>query len=279
MYRVAYRLRGCWVDAEDVVHQALVKTRVAWRRTRHAAGPRAAALAADAAMEGMAPTPATAEAAGADRVDESIADRLLLADVLQTLPRNQREVFVMRYLADFSEEDVARALGCSVDAVKERGDRGLQALQEQINRTQTLEGVAELGLEFLDDPHGHAIPVGARTGVVAAARRQPAQAAPGHRRQCRPRPRAGRRHRRRDLDRPQPHERVSTLVDPDHDRLDGDGPHDHRRSVDQQLDRSDRHDRHHGHTDHGRGDRAEQRPPRPRPRRRRPPSRRLPRRR
>lgn len=62
-------------------------------------------------------------AAGPDPV------RVDLYRALVGLPRRQREVVVLRHLADFSEADVAAALGCSVDSVKTHASRGLAALR------------------------------------------------------------------------------------------------------------------------------------------------------
>jgi RNA polymerase sigma factor (sigma-70 family) len=48
---------------------------------------------------------------------------------LVSLPRRQRQVVALRYLADLSEADVARGLGCSVGAVKRHARRGLEAMR------------------------------------------------------------------------------------------------------------------------------------------------------
>ena len=66
---------------------------------------------------------------------ESVATSLT---ALRKLPRRQREVVVLRYLADFSEADVAVALGCSVGTVKSQASRGLSALRNHFGgRTGT----------------------------------------------------------------------------------------------------------------------------------------------
>ncbi len=57
-------------------------------------------------------------------VDDRTAERGDLVAALRRLPRRQREVVVLRYLADFSEADVAAALGCSVGSVKTHASRG-----------------------------------------------------------------------------------------------------------------------------------------------------------
>ena len=52
-----------------------------------------------------------------------------LHHALGRLSRRQREVLVLRFLADLPEADVAQALGCSVGSVKQHAARGLAALR------------------------------------------------------------------------------------------------------------------------------------------------------
>jgi RNA polymerase sigma factor (sigma-70 family) len=54
---------------------------------------------------------------------------------LATLSRRQREVIVLRFLADLPEADVARALGCSVGSVKQHSSRGLANLRNSLGTT------------------------------------------------------------------------------------------------------------------------------------------------
>jgi RNA polymerase sigma factor (sigma-70 family) len=56
-------------------------------------------------------------------------ERVDLYRALDALPRRQRDVVVLRYLADMSEDDVARAIGCSVGTVKSNAARGRAALR------------------------------------------------------------------------------------------------------------------------------------------------------
>jgi RNA polymerase sigma factor (sigma-70 family) len=66
-------------------------------------------------------------------VDMHQAERIDLARALRRLPRRQREVVVLRYLADWSESDVAVALGISAGAVKSHASRGLAALRQHLD--------------------------------------------------------------------------------------------------------------------------------------------------
>jgi RNA polymerase sigma-70 factor (sigma-E family) len=54
-----------------------------------------------------------------------------LVRALLTLPPRQRAVLVLRYFDDLPEEEVARALGCSVGTVKSQSSRALARLRER----------------------------------------------------------------------------------------------------------------------------------------------------
>ena len=64
---------------------------------------------------------------------EDTATRLTLNDSLAALPKRQREVVGLRYLADLSEADTAKQLGISVGSVKQHGRRALQAMRERLD--------------------------------------------------------------------------------------------------------------------------------------------------
>lgn len=61
--------------------------------------------------------------------DIAAPDHIDLVRALLLLSPRQREVLVLRYLADFSEEATAKALGCSIGTVKTHASRGIQALR------------------------------------------------------------------------------------------------------------------------------------------------------
>jgi RNA polymerase sigma factor (sigma-70 family) len=52
---------------------------------------------------------------------------------LRQVSSRQRDVLVLRYLADLPEAEVAAALGCSVGTVKQHAHRGLRALRTNAN--------------------------------------------------------------------------------------------------------------------------------------------------
>ena len=59
----------------------------------------------------------------------SAIERVDLQRALLRLPKRQREVVVLRFLADLPEAEVAESLGCSTGTVKSHASRGLVALR------------------------------------------------------------------------------------------------------------------------------------------------------
>jgi RNA polymerase sigma-70 factor (sigma-E family) len=68
----------------------------------------------------------------ADRTD-TVALRDQLVRGLMALPARQRAVLVLRYFEDLSEQETARALGCSVGTVKSQSSRGLARLRDLVD--------------------------------------------------------------------------------------------------------------------------------------------------
>ena len=56
------------------------------------------------------------------------------AEAVATLPFRQRAVVVLRYYADLSEAEIARALDCRPGTVKSLGSRALAALAKEVGR-------------------------------------------------------------------------------------------------------------------------------------------------
>jgi RNA polymerase sigma-70 factor (sigma-E family) len=66
---------------------------------------------------------------GDDAAAVDLRDALVRA--LLTLPPRQRAVLVLRYFDDLPEDEVARALGCSVGTVKSQASRALTRLRDR----------------------------------------------------------------------------------------------------------------------------------------------------
>jgi RNA polymerase sigma-70 factor (sigma-E family) len=141
-YRVAYRILGDRGDAEDVAQEALARAAVRWARL--ADRPEgwvsrvASNLAIDRIRRRRRTPPRPIGPFGA--VDPHIGERGDLVTALRRLPRRQREVVVLRFLADMSEAQVAREIGCSVGAVKSHSSRGLAALRRTLTETAEDDG-------------------------------------------------------------------------------------------------------------------------------------------
>jgi len=132
-YGVAFQLLGRRTEAEDVAQETLARCFVHWRKVRDYAEAWVVRVAGNLAID----TWRRGKVVGGS-VDDSTADvttpgpdpqRLDLHHALRRLSRRQREVLVLRFLADLPEADVAQALGCSVGSVKQHAARGLAALR------------------------------------------------------------------------------------------------------------------------------------------------------
>jgi RNA polymerase sigma-70 factor (sigma-E family) len=135
-YRVAYRVLGHRDDAVDVAQEALARAERRWSRLADRPEPWLAKVTYNLALgvwrkqhrRSLFPQSAVEDSG----VDRRAVERLDLVTALGRLPRRQREVVVLRYLADQSEDTVAAVLGCSVGTVKTHASRGLQSLRQEI---------------------------------------------------------------------------------------------------------------------------------------------------
>jgi RNA polymerase sigma-70 factor (sigma-E family) len=64
----------------------------------------------------------------------AILERSAVAAALRTLPERQREAIALRYYADFSEADIAQAMGISKGAVKSHTARAMASLKTILTR-------------------------------------------------------------------------------------------------------------------------------------------------
>lgn len=131
-YRVAYRILGNPDDARDIAAETLARAYARWDRLQDGAGPWVVTVSGRAAIDLLRrrATSRRHAPALADRTpDPQPEQRLDLQAALLALPRRQREVVVLRYLADRSESETARVLGLSPGTVKSHSSRGLTALR------------------------------------------------------------------------------------------------------------------------------------------------------
>jgi len=140
-YGVAYQLLGRRSEAEDVAQETLARAYVRWRRIRDHAEAWVVRVAANLAVDVWRRRRrlAEGEAPGADpTTPPPDGQRVDLHRALGRLSKRQREVIVLRFLADLPEAEVARALGCSPGAVKQHASRGLAALRTSLGVTEEL---------------------------------------------------------------------------------------------------------------------------------------------
>ena len=132
-YGVAYQLLGRRSESEDVAQETLARAYVRWRKVRSYAEAWVVRVAGNLAIDAwrrrqrIAPD-ADAESRG-DAAPGPDGQRVDLHRALDSLSRRQREVIVLRFLADLPEAEVAKALGCSVGSVKQHASRGLATLR------------------------------------------------------------------------------------------------------------------------------------------------------
>lgn len=143
LVRLAWLLLHDDGEAEEVVQNAFIATHRHYGRLRdeRQALPylrRSVLNGARSALRhrGVAERYA-ASLAGRRLVAVSAEDEALAATVdpdlvraLASLPTRQREVLVLRYFADWSEADIASALGISTGSVKAHHSRGLTRLRQ-----------------------------------------------------------------------------------------------------------------------------------------------------
>lgn len=136
-HRVAYRILGDRADAEEVAQEALARAFARWRSVAGHAEPWVARVATNLAIgrwRKRRPTLSLVDAHGAS-VDDASAlalERHGLVAALERLPRRQREVVVLRYLADLPEKAVAEQLGTTVGSVKQHAHRAMARLRSDL---------------------------------------------------------------------------------------------------------------------------------------------------
>ncbi len=145
-------LLGCsHSDAEDAAQAALVRTWSGWGRVSRAAEPDAyvyrilvntLATSRRRKWWGEQPTSAVPEVrtTGATGATGDVELRDVVVSALRGLPVEQRQVLVLRYVADLSERATAEALGIALGTVKSRAARGLAAL-EATDLAAQVEGI------------------------------------------------------------------------------------------------------------------------------------------
>lgn len=149
LLRTAYLITGDRTTAEDVLQTSLAKLYLAWDKVerREAVDAyvrrimvnetrslwRSAWRRREIAVDEVPETVGVS-----DRYDDGESDRLWA--FVQTLPRKQRAVVVLRYYEELSEAEVADILGISVGTVKSQASRALAGLRQRVPSALRPEG-------------------------------------------------------------------------------------------------------------------------------------------
>ena len=143
LVRFAYALTGDLGHAEDIVQTALVKTYLATRRQVPDDPDAYVRRAVVSANLSRFRRRRIVEDLVDILPDRSAADELAqverqeaLANLLADLSRRQRTVMVLRYQEDWSEAQIAAAMGVSPGTVKTLASRAIGILRESLRTTE-----------------------------------------------------------------------------------------------------------------------------------------------
>lgn len=132
--RVAYRVVGDAFAAEDIAAEAFARLYARWGRLRNEPGRTGWVLkvTGNLAIDAVRRKRPSPEPVPMVNGEDAVVLRMALAAALNALPARQRDVVVLRYLADQSEEQVAQTLGISAGTVKAHAHRATQRLRRQL---------------------------------------------------------------------------------------------------------------------------------------------------
>ncbi|WP_406290351.1 SigE family RNA polymerase sigma factor [Embleya sp. NBC_00896] len=124
--------------AEDLLQDALVKLWFAWPRVGEQAPEayvrrvlvRAAARSARRRWWGERPVEYLPEAAHAGDSAAAVDERTRLETALALLSAKQRAAVVLRYYLDYTEGQVAQAMGCPLGTARSHATRGVARLRQ-----------------------------------------------------------------------------------------------------------------------------------------------------
>jgi RNA polymerase sigma-70 factor (sigma-E family) len=148
LQRTAWLLTGDWAMAEDLVQAALARSWPRWERIRRHDDPEVyvrrvmvntwASWGRRRRRGEKASAVLPDSPAGGDVASE-VAMRMAVRGALETLPRRQRAVLVLRVYDDLSEAQVAQMLNCPVGTVKSAMSRALAKLREDPRLAEFVE--------------------------------------------------------------------------------------------------------------------------------------------
>lgn len=139
LVRLAVMLVHDVQTAEEVVQDAFEAMHLAWRRLRdsdkalsylrQAIVNRSRSVLRHRKVVEMHPPKPAPDEQSAEHAALTLIERSAVTSALRSLPARQREAVVLRYYGDFSEADIAKAMGISRGAVKSHTARAMAALK------------------------------------------------------------------------------------------------------------------------------------------------------
>jgi len=144
LVRLAVMLVHDVQTAEEVVQDSFEAMHLAWRRLRNTekalsylrqaiVNKSRSVLRHRKVVEMHPPKPAPDEQS-AEHAALTLIERSAVTSALRSLPVRQREAVVLRYYGDFSEADIAKAMGISRGAVKSHTARAMASLKSILER-------------------------------------------------------------------------------------------------------------------------------------------------
>jgi RNA polymerase sigma-70 factor (sigma-E family) len=144
LVRLAVMLVHDVQTAEEVVQDSFEAMHMAWRRLRNTekalsylrqaiVNKSRSVLRHRKVVEMHPPKPAPDEQS-AEHAALTLIERSAVTSALRSLPVRQREAVVLRYYGDFSEADIAKAMGISRGAVKSHTARAMASLKSILER-------------------------------------------------------------------------------------------------------------------------------------------------
>jgi RNA polymerase sigma-70 factor (sigma-E family) len=144
LVRLAVMLVHDVQTAEEVVQDAFEAMHLAWRRLRdsekalsylrQAIVNRSRSVLRHRKVVEMHPPKPAPDEQSAEHAALTLIERSAVTSALRSLPARQREAVVLRYYGDFSEADIAKAMGISRGAVKSHTARAMAALKATLEQ-------------------------------------------------------------------------------------------------------------------------------------------------
>ena len=147
LLRTAYLISGDRHTAEDLVQTALAKLYLSWDRVhdRHMLDGYVRRIIVNEHnslwRRAWKKRELSTDTLPDDRTvthEHDEGQRDALWEFVQTLPRRQRAVIVLRYYEDLSEAEIAETLGISVGTVKSQASRALAAMRSRVHENPVL---------------------------------------------------------------------------------------------------------------------------------------------